>query len=324
MPITIGGQTYTDQQIQDFYASGGNDVQFAADHGADLGQVQAARTIGKAPNGIINAAAQPGAQQANPYAAVDDAMKRKLALHPDWKYDASMMQSMYNETAETLGVNNWSKNVDPVTSMRTYDAFWSPTLGKTITSADVKNFMATNPSQTQVLEAASNLGIGPGELVAALGGAGALTGASTSMNGLNYGSVGNMLGGSLWQGTHGYVTDARGRIAKGLGHTFQTYSDGSGTWLAPGERPHNDDASIVAMNARTGQAAGTSASIPSLLPANSAQSNVQTPVNAAALQMMRANGGAYQPDGRWSDLVDGVHTGTTGPGQLGVINGARA
>ena len=54
MPISIGGTTYTDQQVQDFYRNGGNERQFLQQNGIndpwqarDL-QLQA-RQIGGAP-----------------------------------------------------------------------------------------------------------------------------------------------------------------------------------------------------------------------------------------------------------------------------------
>ena len=45
MPLTFSGQTYTDQQIKDFYAGGGNDAQIAAQNGAGRDQMLQARQI---------------------------------------------------------------------------------------------------------------------------------------------------------------------------------------------------------------------------------------------------------------------------------------
>lgn len=54
--VSFGGQAYSPQQIKEFYANGGNDVQFAQEHGVtDPGQIHdlavAARAIGGAPTG---------------------------------------------------------------------------------------------------------------------------------------------------------------------------------------------------------------------------------------------------------------------------------
>ena len=45
MPMTIGGVTYSDQQIKDFYAGGGNDAQFSAANGGTRDQMLQARQI---------------------------------------------------------------------------------------------------------------------------------------------------------------------------------------------------------------------------------------------------------------------------------------
>ena len=45
MPMTIGGVTYSDQQIKDFYAGGGNDAAFAQQNGAGRDQMLQARQI---------------------------------------------------------------------------------------------------------------------------------------------------------------------------------------------------------------------------------------------------------------------------------------
>lgn len=70
MPISIGGKTYSDDEIRQFYANGGNDVQFAQQNGiTDQNQLHdmamQTRAIGGAPTG--EAAARQVFQQYQKY-----------------------------------------------------------------------------------------------------------------------------------------------------------------------------------------------------------------------------------------------------------------
>jgi len=64
MPMTIGGQTYSDDQIKQFYAGGGNDSQFLQQNGmTDQGQMRDLAMQGRGIAGSANATGDAAVQQ---------------------------------------------------------------------------------------------------------------------------------------------------------------------------------------------------------------------------------------------------------------------
>ncbi len=135
--------------------------------------------------------------------------------------NASVLETMYVDAANRLGTDIGGGRNGAWTS------YFSPTLGRAITSSEIHDFFATNPTQAQIFEKAAALGLGVGAVDNMMNGLGMSEANAT------YGTRYNMMSTSLFQGRDGYSLDAQGHIVAGGGkHWVADPSGNSGSWVA--------------------------------------------------------------------------------------------
>jgi hypothetical protein len=130
---------------------------------------------------------------------------------------AAVIETMYVKAANSLGVD--------IGSQAAWNSYFSPTLGRAVSSSEMKSFLASNPSQTQIFQKASDLGIGVGALTNMMNGLG------VPQTDATYGSLNNKMQTSLFQGRDAFSLDQYGHIVAGGGHQLLTAADGSGSWV---------------------------------------------------------------------------------------------
>lgn len=131
---------------------------------------------------------------------------------------APVLETMYVDAANRLGTDiGGGKNGG-------WTSYFSPNLGRAVTKSEMQAFFATNPSQSQIFQKASELGLGVGAVNNMMIGLG-LTKAE------NMNSAYAQMDFSLYQGKDGYSLDQSGRIVSGGGHVWVGTAD-SGTWQA--------------------------------------------------------------------------------------------
>lgn len=129
---------------------------------------------------------------------------------------APVLETMYVDAANRLGTDiGGGKNGG-------WTSYFSPNLGRAVTKNEMQTFFATNPSQSQIFQKASELGLG-------------VSAVNNMMIGLGLTKVENMnsayanMDMSLYRGTEGYSLDQYGHIVSGGGHVWVGTAD-SGTW----------------------------------------------------------------------------------------------
>jgi hypothetical protein len=131
---------------------------------------------------------------------------------------APVLETMYVDAANRLGTDiGGGKNGG-------WTSYFSPNLGRAVTKSEMQSFFATNPSQSQIFQKASELGLGVSAVNNMMIGLG-LTKAE------NMNSAYAQMDFSLYQGKEGYSLDQSGRIVSGGGHVWVGTAD-SGTWQA--------------------------------------------------------------------------------------------
>lgn len=132
------------------------------------------------------------------------------------KISAPVLETMYVDAANRLGTDiGGGKNGG-------WTSYFSPILGRAVTKTEMQNFFASNPSQSQIFQKASELGLGVGAV-------------NNMMIGLGVTTAENMTSAyagmdmALYRGTGGYSLDQQGHIVAGGGHVWVGTAD-SGMW----------------------------------------------------------------------------------------------
>lgn len=133
------------------------------------------------------------------------------------KISAHVLETMYVDAANRLGTDigggphgGWT-------------AYFSPTQGRTVTKSEMQAFFATNPSQSQIFQKASELGLGVSAVNNMMVGLG-LTNAQDMY------SAHAQMDMALFRGDAGYSLDQYGHIVAGGGKVWSGTAN-SGTWL---------------------------------------------------------------------------------------------
>jgi hypothetical protein len=183
--ITVNGQTFGDEQIKQFVQANQGNSQVLAQQASAMGlsaeQIQQALSIGGMD--------------------IEIAEIRNYALQNGYEFDAK---------AHGLAVAPLNS-----ASIDTSKNAWSPTQNRWITPTEVKAFLDTNPSDRQILQKSSDLGLDSQDLGVMLHGQG--------YTGIALGQHYNRLRYNLYSGGLGYSTDNgngsfEGKIVAGGGH----------------------------------------------------------------------------------------------------------
>lgn len=225
---TAGDQTLRDQ-IESFVASAGNGYTWNAQ--GVLTTTPQSTTQGAATNKAMPATADIKAFYAtNPTDAQVTAKVKSLGLNAAQmvqfqatglgmnmsQISAPVLETMYVDAANRLGTDiGGGKNGG-------WTSYFSPNLGRAVTKSEMQTFFATNPSQSQIFQKASELGLGVSAVNNMMIGLG-LTKAE------NMNSAYAQMDFSLYQGKDGYSLDQSGRIVSGGGHVWVGTAD-SGAW----------------------------------------------------------------------------------------------
>lgn len=195
--MSVGGQTFSDEQIKQFIQANQGNPQTLAQQASSMGlnadQIQQALSVGGIDievNDISNLAAQYG-------------------------YDLNAKDHSQIVAPQTTSV------VDKNTSA------WSPTQNRWITPTEVKAFINTNPSDAQIFQQASKLGLSCRDLNTMLWGQG--------YTGQALGQHYSRLSSNLFLGGLGYSTvdGLDGKIVAGGGHTsVDDPGTGGSHWVA--------------------------------------------------------------------------------------------
>jgi len=130
---------------------------------------------------------------------------------------APVLETMYVDAANRLGTDIGGGKHGGWTS------YFSPTLGRAVTKSEIQTFFATNPSQAQVFQKASELGLGVSAVNNMMIGLGV-----TKPQDMN--SAYGQMDFALYQGKDGYSLDPYGHIVPGGGHVFVSTDGSNGSW----------------------------------------------------------------------------------------------
>lgn len=130
---------------------------------------------------------------------------------------APVLETMYVDAANRLGTDIGGGTHGGWTS------YFSPTLGRAINKSEMRTFFAGNPSQSQIFQKASELGLGVSAVNNMMIGLGV-----TKAENMN--SAYNQMDMSLYQGKDNYSLDTYGHIVAGGGHTWVGTDDSNGHW----------------------------------------------------------------------------------------------
>lgn len=199
----------------------------------------AAQGIGE-PKAMPSAASIKAFFATGPSDAQQTAMAKQLGLTPAQlvqaqvtgsgavmgEMHANVLESMYVAAAKNLGVDIGGRSEGMGGANGGWTSYFSPTLGRAIGSDEIQQFMGSNPTQAQIFQKASQLGVGMSAINNMLAGQG------KPMTDPMAGSSFNRMAMSLYQGTDGFSTDQTGHIVANGGKTYGANPDGSGnSWM---------------------------------------------------------------------------------------------
>lgn len=145
------------------------------------------------------------------------------------RISAPVLETMFVDAANRLGVDIGGGTHGGWTS------YFSPTEGRAITKSEIQTFFAGNPSQSQIFQKASELGLGVSAVNNMMIGMGITK--AQDMNSA-YAKMDN----SLFQGRDSFSLDQYGHIVAGGGNVFvETADKSSGSW-----QPRAPGSSVVA------------------------------------------------------------------------------
>ncbi len=131
---------------------------------------------------------------------------------------APVLETMFVDSANRLGNDIGGGKHGGWTS------YYSPTLGRAITKSEIQSFFASKPSQSQIFQKASELGLGVSAVNNMMIGIGTTT---PDLANKTYGEMDF----ALYTGSDGYSLDQYGHIVPGGGQVFTLTPDGtSGSW----------------------------------------------------------------------------------------------
>ncbi|MEO7105065.1 MAG: hypothetical protein ABIZ09_01715 [Rhodoferax sp.] len=130
---------------------------------------------------------------------------------------APVLETMYVDAANRLGTDIGGGTHGGWTS------YFSPTLGRAVGKSEMQSFFASNPSQSQIFQKASELGLGVSAVNNMMIGLG-ITKAE------NMNSAYSQMDMSLYQGKDGYSLDQYGHVVAGGGHTWVGLDANTGYW----------------------------------------------------------------------------------------------
>lgn len=130
---------------------------------------------------------------------------------------APVLETMYVDAANRLGTDIGGGTHGGWTS------YFSPTLGRAVNKSEMQTFFAGNPSQSQIFQRASELGLGVSAVNNMMIGLG-VTKAENMNNAYNQMDM------SLYQGKDNFSLDQYGHIVAGGGHTWVGTNDSNGHW----------------------------------------------------------------------------------------------
>lgn len=130
---------------------------------------------------------------------------------------APVLETMYVDAANRLGTDIGGGTHGGWTS------YFSPTLGRAINKTEMQSFFAGNPSQTQIFQKASELGLGVSAINNMMIGLGV-----TKPEDMN--KTYSQMDFSLYQGKDGYSLDQYGHVVAGGGHTWVGTDANTGYW----------------------------------------------------------------------------------------------
>lgn len=133
------------------------------------------------------------------------------------KVSAPVLETMYVDAANRLGTDIGGGTHGGWTS------YFSPTLGRAINKSEMQAFFAGNPSQSQIFQKASELGLGVAAVNNMMIGLGV-----TKAENMN--SAYNQMDMSLYQGKDNFSLDPYGHIVAGGGHTWVGSDSSNGHW----------------------------------------------------------------------------------------------
>ena len=135
------------------------------------------------------------------------------------RISAHVLETMYVDSANRLGTDIGGGRNGGWTS------YFSPTLGRAINKGEMQTFFAGNPSQSQIFQKASELGLGVSAVNNMMIGLGVTR--AQDMN-----SAYAKMDFSLFQGKDNFSLDQYGHIVPGGGKVYVDRTDGSGgSWL---------------------------------------------------------------------------------------------
>lgn len=140
------------------------------------------------------------------------------------RMQADVLESMYVAAAKSLGTDIGGKSEGIGGSNGGWTSYFSPTLGRAIGPDEISQFFGTNPTQAQIFQKASQLGIGVSAINNMMAGQG------MPLTDPIAGSAFNRMAMSLYQGTDGYSVDQQGHIVAGGGKIYAANPDGSYSW----------------------------------------------------------------------------------------------
>lgn len=176
-----------------------------------------------------------------PSEAEQTAWAKKLGLSPAQMVQAQVtgngvpmsqmhthvLESMYVAAAKSMGADIGGKSEGMGGSNGGWTSYFSPTLGRAIGPDEIKQFFGSNPTQAQIFQKASQLGLGVSAINNMMAGQG------MPLTDPIAGSAFNRMAMSLYQGTDGYSTDQQGHIVAGGSKTYAANPDGSGnSWIS--------------------------------------------------------------------------------------------
>lgn len=143
---------------------------------------------------------------------------------------APVLETMYVDAANRLGTDIGGGTHGGWTS------YFSPTLGRAINKSEMQSFFAGDPSQSQIFQKASELGLGVSAVNNMMIGLGI-----TKPEDMN--KTYRQMDFSLYQGKDGFSLDQYGHVVAGGGHTWVGTDANSGYWQL---KPTADGSSVNA------------------------------------------------------------------------------
>lgn len=205
----------------------------------DTSAIKAVAQGGSEPKSMPSEASIKAFFATGPSEAQQTAMAKQLGLTPAQlvqaqvtgngavmsQMNADVLESMFVAAAKGLGADIGGKSEGMGGVNGGWTSYFSPTLGRAVGPTEIKQFFGSNPTQAQIFQKASQLGLGVSAVNDMLGSQGMPQ--TDPIAGTSY----NRMAMSLYQGTDGFSKDQYGHIVPGGGNTYSANADGSNSWI---------------------------------------------------------------------------------------------